>query len=183
MSEPQEVRLSKINGALLEAPVWEEHHRSSNWAAVIGIDPAMPGGLARRFVERGRGVCKYLAEQIGVFDAMEFAGDYYTWAKEKRPNRWYGVVTAITNDHVVLVRCKDGLTAIIAAKEMREKALASEQAVQNREKQNEESKVGQESDVGPRREGEPGAHLQSDVAEEAPKREGDGVTGPIRDQG
>jgi hypothetical protein len=184
MPEPQEVRLSKINGALLEAPVWEEHRRSSNWAAVIGIDAGMPGGLSRRFIDKGRGVCKYIAEQIGVFDAMEFAGDYFTWAKEKRPNRWYGVVTSITNDHIVLVQCKDGLAAIIAAKEMRAKAWAAQEAaLKAQEKQNEKSKVGEEGDAGPRREGEPVAVLPGDVAEKAPEGERDWVHALVQDHG
>jgi hypothetical protein len=51
------MKLLIANGALLQAPVYETHPsgRGTNWLAVIDIDATSPGGLARRFMQTGKG--------------------------------------------------------------------------------------------------------------------------------
>lgn len=112
-------KLTLANGALLTAPVYENHHRGSNWLAIIDIDATMPGGLARRFLERGKGECMYVTERIGLFDALEFAGDYTTSYGDKRRHRWYCVVTAKTDDYLQVEKCESGARAVLRAKQLR----------------------------------------------------------------
>ena len=113
------VTLTLANGALLGAPVYENHRRGSNWLAIIDIDATMPGGLARRFMNHGKGECMYVVEQVGLFDAVEFAADYTTSYGDKRRERWYGVVTAKTDDFLQVEQCGSGAKAVLRAKELR----------------------------------------------------------------
>lgn len=123
------MRLSVANGALLECPVYEQHQRGSNWAAVIDVDGTAPGGLSRRWLPRGKGECFYLIEQLSLFDAVEFAGDYTTFAGNKRPARYYGVVVSKTDDYVLLEECKSGAAAVLLAKKKRESGEARKAAL------------------------------------------------------
>lgn len=113
------MKLLVANGALLQAPIYESHRRGSNWMAVIDVDPTMPGGLSRRWMNRGRGECMYLLEQVALFDAVEFGADYTTSAGNKRRDRWYGVVTAMTEGYILVERCSTGVAAVLRAKEAR----------------------------------------------------------------
>lgn len=112
-------KLTLANGALLTAPIYENHRRGSNWLAVIDIDATMPGGLERRFMERGKGECICLVEQVGLFDALEFAADYTTSVGKKIRNRWYGVVTAKTDDFLQVEQCGSGAKAVLHSKQLR----------------------------------------------------------------
>ena len=116
---PKEVRLSYLNGALLKAPVYEDHYRGSNWLAVIDVDGTCPGGLSRQFMPYGKGECLYLIEQIGLFSAVEFAADYTTSVGKKKPNRFYGVVIAITETELVVREFTSGADACVFAKKAR----------------------------------------------------------------
>lgn len=113
--EPKVVKLTLANGALLEAPVYENHYRGSNWLALIDIDPSSPGGLDRRFVNRGRGECLYDTAQIGLFDTLEFAADYTTSVGNKKRSRWYGVVTTKTDDFLQVEEAVTGAKAVLRA--------------------------------------------------------------------
>jgi hypothetical protein len=113
------MKLILANGAMLEAPVYENRARSSNWLAIIDIDHTMPGGLERRFVERGKGECLYATESIGMFDPVEFAADYTTSVGRKHRQRWYGVVVAKTDDYLRLEECETGASAVLRSKELR----------------------------------------------------------------
>jgi hypothetical protein len=115
----ESLKLTLANGALLEAPIYEKHFRGSNWLAVIDIDATAPAGLARRFLDRGRGDCLYNTEQIGLFDAVEFAADYTTSVGTKKRERWYGVVTAKTDDYLMVERCPSGAKAVLHSKKLR----------------------------------------------------------------
>lgn len=115
----ESVKLAIANGALLEAPIYETHYRGANWLAVINVDASMPSGLERRFMNRGRGECLYMVEQITLFDPVEFGADYTTTTGSKKRDRWYGVVTAKTDDFLVVERCKTGAKAVIRAKGLR----------------------------------------------------------------
>lgn len=121
------MKLILANGALLEAPIFETHTRGSNWLALIDIDAGCPGGLERRFVNRGKGECLYVVEQIGLFDAVEFAADYTTGYGTKRRDRWYGVVTAKTDDFLQVEKAGSGAKAVLRSKKLRTspEALAS----------------------------------------------------------
>lgn len=117
MTEPR--ALTCANGALLEVPVFETHFRGTNWLAVIDIDGTMPGGLARRFIDRGKGACYYLTEKLALFDAVEFGADYTTGVGTKKPKRWYGVIVAMTDDALFVEKVEDGATAVLLAKKKR----------------------------------------------------------------
>lgn len=113
------MKLRQANGALLDAPIYDEGPRRSNYLAIIDIDPTMPGGLSRRFADKGRGECLYLSEKIDLFDAVEFASDYTTTTGNKHRSRWYGVVIAKTEDYLLVERCGTGATAVLRAKQAR----------------------------------------------------------------
>jgi len=117
--EPEKRKLTLANGALLQVPIWEKHYRGSNWLAIIDIDATQPGGLARRFVNRGKGECLFIVEPIGLFDALEFAADYTTSYGDKKRDRWYGVVTAKTDDFLEVERCGSGAKAVLRSKALR----------------------------------------------------------------
>lgn len=120
MSEAKKpIRLSLANGALLQAPIWEQHYLGSNWLSVIDVDGTMPGGLARRFLPRGKGECLFLVEQVSLFDAIEFAADYTTSVGRKHKKRWFGVVVGKTDDALSVLEFETGATAVVHAKAMR----------------------------------------------------------------
>lgn len=113
------IDLTIVNGTLVNVPVWEKHERGSNWLAIIDVDGTKPGGLSRHFIDRGKGPCLYFSEQVGLFDAVEFGADYTTSVGRKRPRRFYGVVVGKSDDRIRIETCKDGLAAILRAKEAR----------------------------------------------------------------
>lgn len=117
--EPVEYRLSHLNGSLLETPIWEDHYRGKNWLAVIDVDGTCPGGLSRRWLPYGKGESRYLIEQLGLFDAVEFGADYQTSMGRQKPKRFYGVVMAITETSIVVREHPSGAAACLAAKEAR----------------------------------------------------------------
>lgn len=113
---PEVLRLLVANGVLLEAPIWEQHYRGSNWMAVIDLDPMSPGGLSRKWLSRGKGECLYVLDQLTLFDPIEFGADYTTCAGTKKRDRWYGVVTAITEGFLLIERCSSGAKAVVRSK-------------------------------------------------------------------
>ena len=114
-----EVRLACANGALLAVPAWENHARGSNWLAVVDINGLLPGGLSRKWLPRAKGECFYLVSDLALFDAVEFGADYTTGVGKKKPNRWYGVVIAKTDDLLVLQEADTGAAAVMLAKSHR----------------------------------------------------------------
>ncbi len=119
MAKPKVLKLTVANDALLEAPVYEQHFRGSNWLAVIDVDGSCPGGLSRRWLKRARGECLYDVEQLALFDAVEFGADYTTSTGNKQRLRWWGVVVAKTEGHILVEEAKTGVKAVIRAKEAR----------------------------------------------------------------
>jgi hypothetical protein len=87
----ENVKLTVVNSALLEAPVFEQHYRGQNWLAIIRIDPNSPGGLSRKWLPKANGG-GYIVTDLEVLDAVEFGADYKTSLGKKHPKRWYGVV-------------------------------------------------------------------------------------------
>lgn len=126
------IRIRIVAGGISEAPMWETHKRGKNWAAIIGADPRMPGGLSRRFLDRGRGDFLYMLGDLSLFDAVEFAGDYVSWGGDVTQNRWFGVVITKTEDALELRRCKRGLDAVVLATDMR-RSSEERRAALNRE--------------------------------------------------
>lgn len=114
---PEVARLALANDALLEAPIYEKHHRGANWLAVIDIDKTMPSGLSRRWMPRGRGECLYGTEQLTLFDPVEFGADYTSYAGKKTRDRWYGVVLAKTESYLLIEKCPSGARAVLRATE------------------------------------------------------------------
>jgi hypothetical protein len=119
MAKAKVYRLTVANDALLEAPVYEQHFRGSNWLAVIDVDASCPGGLSRRWLNRGRGECLYDIEQLALFDAIEFGADYTTSTGKKQRLRWWGIVVAKTDGYIHVEEAKTGAKAVIRAKEAR----------------------------------------------------------------
>jgi hypothetical protein len=117
--EPVRYSLLVANHALLNAPIFETHSRGSNWLAVIDVDASQPGGLSRRFMPRGRGECLYTIEQLSLFDPVEFGADYTSSFGGKKRDRWYGVVTALTEGSLIVEQAPSGAFAVIRAKEAR----------------------------------------------------------------
>lgn len=105
------------NGAMLTAPVYESHRRGRNWMAVINADPSSPGGLSREFVERGKGKYYYIVDEDIVGKPVEIAGDYFSGSGRRSPNRWYGVVRALTSTEITIEEFESPDDAIKAAQE------------------------------------------------------------------
>lgn len=114
---PSQGSLVHLNRALVEVPIYELHHRGRNWLAVIGVDAQSPGGFTRRFMPRGRGAVYYSIEALALFDPIEFGADYFTTTSRRVGSRWYGVVWAITETHVHLYACNDGIEACLRSRE------------------------------------------------------------------
>ena len=123
MAEPNPdlVELTVVNGALLEAPVWNSHYRGSNWLAVIGIDPTAPAGLSRKWLPKANGG-GYIVTELSVFDAVEFGADYKTSLGRKHPSRWYGIVVEQRIDRIEGAK---GTLVLKAAKSGRDACLQS----------------------------------------------------------
>lgn len=117
--DPSLTRMAVANGALLDVPVFEKHHRGTNWMAILDIDGTAPGGLERRFIDRGKGECYYLIEKVGLFDPIEFGADYMTGVGRKYKKRWYGVVTVKTDDYLLAEECTSGTKAVLLSKAKR----------------------------------------------------------------
>jgi hypothetical protein len=112
-------RLPVINGGLVKVPLWTDHHRAKNWAAVIDINGTAPGGYSRRFLPYGRGPVFYIVDQVAPFDALEFAGDRVSYSGNKTPERWYGVVTSMGPDFLEVQQTEDGTAAVLLAQQLR----------------------------------------------------------------
>lgn len=117
---PKVYQFLVANGALLEAPVFETHIRGQNWMALIDVDASSPGGLGRRFLNRGRGECLYDVEQVGLFDPVEFGADYTTSVGNKKRLRWYGVVVGKTEGALNIEQCESGAKAVLRSKAARQ---------------------------------------------------------------
>lgn len=119
MDPKDPLRMAVANGALLEVPLFEKHQRGTNWMAVIDVDGTCPGGLSRQFLDRGKGECFYLIEQVMLFDAIEFGADYTTSVGRRHRKRWFGVVVAKTDGYLLAEECKTGANAVLLSKAKR----------------------------------------------------------------
>lgn len=118
VTEPP-MKLTIVNGSLLEAPCYETHHRGTNWLALIDVDSTSPGGLSRRFMNRGKGECLYDVEPVGIFDAVEFGADYTTSVGKRKRLRWFGVVVARTHEFMLVEQSESGARAVLRARKAR----------------------------------------------------------------
>jgi hypothetical protein len=106
-------RFQVINGGLLEVPVWGDHYRCRNWAAIISLAPTLPGGIDRWWFNRGSGPVKLIVpNELAVHDPIEFGADYIRGSGYRDPERWYGVVLENEPTHLLVEPCKDVLHAI-----------------------------------------------------------------------
>ncbi len=103
------------NGAMTEVPCYETHRRGRNWMAIISPDPSAPGGLAREFVDRGRGKYYYLVDETLVDQPIEIAADYFSTGGNRSPKRWYGVVRSLTDSEITIQHYETSDEAIAAA--------------------------------------------------------------------
>ena len=101
------------DGALVDVPVYHQHRRAKNWFARITADPSAPSGLGRQFAERANGRYYYMVPswaQPGT--PIEFGADYYSGSGRKNPRRAYGVITAVTDQALHLIRTDDAQGAL-----------------------------------------------------------------------
>jgi hypothetical protein len=127
--DPPILKMAVANGALLEVPLFEKHHRGTNWMAVIDIDGTAPGGFSRRWVDRGKGECFYLIDQVTLFDPIEFGADYSTFNGRRYRKRWYGVVIAKTENYLLVEECAKGTVAVLLSKAKRTDPIALADAI------------------------------------------------------
>lgn len=92
-----------INRGLIDVPIWESHYRGRNWAAIIEVEPLLPGGVKRSWFNRGSGISKYIVpEQLLVGHVVEFGADYITGVGSRREDRFFGVVLSLTTTELIL---------------------------------------------------------------------------------
>jgi hypothetical protein len=116
--------------AMLSVPVYEDHKRGKNWLASIQKDPSSPGGLARNFCKKGCGEYYYIIEDLKENTAIDGA-DYYTGGGNPRRDRWYGVVTEITEDVIKIKQYETSAKAIKAVQKISEKQEDEEIKIEN----------------------------------------------------
>ena len=128
--KPEQVQLRVLNGGLLDVPLWATRKKAKNWAAVIGADPALPGGLTRDFLEYERGDFFYMLGNVGLFDSLEFSGDYYNYNDILVHDRWFGTVVMKADDVVALQQFGRGTEAVAFALDSRGNDRAKIRALQ-----------------------------------------------------
>jgi len=100
------------DGALIECPAWEDHSRGRNWLAKIEADPRSPGGLSRVFADRANGDYYYIVPDWEPGTPVEFGADYYSGRGRRSPHRWYGVITATSEDGITILPCENAREAM-----------------------------------------------------------------------
>lgn len=111
---------SVINRGLLEVPVWSDQELAKNWAAVISVNPARPGGLDRYFFNRGNGPSKYIVpDGLEAGDIIEFGADRYSFGGYQRRERWYGVLISSTPMALCIQPAESVLTAFLLSDTIR----------------------------------------------------------------
>lgn len=115
------VKLRIITDFLIDAPVYTEKYGGrGNWLARITLDAMAPGGLDRKFCERGKGACLYIIDELQLFDAVEFAADTTApGSPRKRRERWFGVVVAKTDGYILVERWEKPASAILRSQSAR----------------------------------------------------------------
>lgn len=106
---------------MMDAPIFETHNRGKNWLAVIEKDPKAPGGLGRKFKDKGKGDFYYSISGLKPGDAVEFGADYYSGSGRKNSRRWYGIVFGVDKDEIMFIKSKDANEAISNAKKFEKK--------------------------------------------------------------
>lgn len=101
------MELTVKNGALTEAPIYENHKRGKNWMAVIEPDPTSPGGISRAFQQRANGEYFYMLGNLEPGDAVEFGADYISSSGKRSSSRWYGVVISLSDNTVAIEKCEN----------------------------------------------------------------------------
>jgi len=83
---------------VVEAPVWESRYpQGRNWLAILTENPEVAGGVAREWVERGKGRFKYNVTRVIEGDLIEFGADYMYSSGRRIPSRWCGEVVEFTD--------------------------------------------------------------------------------------
>jgi len=120
-------RFQVINGGLLEMPIWRDHYRCRNWAAIISLAPTLPGGIDRWWFNRGSGPVKLIVpNELAVHDPIEFGADYIRGSGYRDPERWYGVILENEPTHLLVEPCKDALHAFtLSASRQQSKGVPS----------------------------------------------------------
>ncbi len=111
-------RFACSNGNLLETPFAQVR-----WAAIIAADAMSPGGLARRWFIRGRGPSLFsIPRDLEIGDVIEIAeggtGGFQRRYAD-RQNRFYGVVYAIEDDHIMVQPKPTSKEAILHANSLK----------------------------------------------------------------
>lgn len=112
-------KLRLVQDFLIDAPVYTEKYGGrGNWLARITLDAMAPGGLDRKFCQRGKGACLYVIDELQLFDALEFAADTTSpHSSRKRTNRWFGVVIAKTDGYILVERWAKAVEAVLRSQD------------------------------------------------------------------
>ena len=79
-------------------PVWEpKYPNGRNWLAILTENPEVPRGVAREWIERGKGRFKYNVTRVIEGDLIEFGADYMYSSGRRIPSRWCGEVVGFTD--------------------------------------------------------------------------------------
>jgi len=120
-------------GAMVEVPIYENHKRGKNWAAVVTKDPKSPGGLNREFLKKAHLPYYYFVDDVNVGDVLEFGADYYTTSHHKSPNRLYAVVIAKTSSEIQLEEFTNVKDAFEYAQKLQEREIEDVEIPYNEE--------------------------------------------------
>lgn len=102
-------------GAMVEVPLYRQGDNYSNYCAIITPDDTAQGGLNREWVSRAKGNgYYYTTEGLKVGMTLEFGSkDKYAHYGDKQ--KWYGVITYLSETELHLEPYPGGKTACKAA--------------------------------------------------------------------
>lgn len=104
------------DGVMTDAPIWGEAAGVRPYMATIFRDPSSPGGIGRSFVEKAAGDGKYYkVTGLSIGDAVEFQAAGVTERGKVAQQRWYGVITHLTQDRIEIQYYSSAKRAFIAA--------------------------------------------------------------------
>lgn len=102
-------------GAMLEVPLYRQGENYTNYCAIITRDDSQHGGLNRDWVPRARGNGYYYStEGLKVGMALEF-GSKDKYARYGDKQKWYGIITYLSETELHLEKYPGGKTACKAA--------------------------------------------------------------------
>lgn len=81
---------------------YEEHARGTNWIATVSHDPSQPGGLARKFWDKGSGSYRKVPADLTIGATVEVAYDYTSGGGRRDRKRDYYKVAEVNASELTL---------------------------------------------------------------------------------